>query len=349
MIRVSPNTGGLRTLSVVACLVLVFALAGFARAEEPHAAPGVLSRETTAAAVAANPAHASHAETGAHDAEHAAEPEKPELPTILTVIASAPAVKNNAPGLIHFLHAFEYQIFLVLITSLALFFIFATLNKRDLIPGRLQAFIEIIVEAFYAQIDALFEGQGRRYTPFFASLFMFIWLNNMFGLLPGLTGATSAFETTGSLAVIVFLYYNWQGIRQAGFGHWVWHLCGSPRDAVGWGMVPLMLPIEIISLFAKPLSLALRLFGNIFGEHILSGVFLILGMMMMGAVWPNPPIGVPLHLPFLFLGLLVGTIQALVFTMLSAIYLKLLLPHDDHGHDEGHDAEHAHGDGEAHA
>jgi F-type H+-transporting ATPase subunit a len=346
MRRILRRLSGAQALFVVVCVVLAFSFAGPACAVEQHAALPAASHETTGTAAVENPSH------GAPDAQgagHTAEPGKPELPTVLSVIAAAPAVKSHAPGLVHFLHAFEYQIFLVLITALALAFIFATLSKRDLIPGRMQALIEIIVEGFYAQIEALFGGDGRKYAPFFASLFMFIWLNNMFGLIPGLTGATSAFETTGSLAAIVFLYYNWQGIKVGGIGHWLWHLCGSPRDAIGWGMVPLMLPIEIISLFAKPLSLALRLFGNIFGEHILSGVFLILGMMMMGAVWPNPPIGVPLHLPFLFLGLLVGTIQALVFTMLSAIYLKLLLPHDDHGHDEGHDAEHAHGDGEAHA
>ena len=86
-------------------------------------------------------------------------------------------------------------------------------------------------------------------------------------------------------------------------------------------------------LIIKPGSLALRLFGNIFGEDVLLGSMLMLGISMLA--FTHLPVGIPLHLPFLFIALLASTIQALVFTLLSAIYIYLALPHhDDEEHEE---------------
>ena len=123
--------------------------------------------------------------------------------------------------------------------------------------------------------------------------------------------------------------YNAVGFRQHGV-RYLKQFCGPMIF-----MAPFMFPIEVINHLARPLSLALRLFGNIMGEHILSGVFLMLGISLMTFFWPSAPVGIPLHLPFLFLSLLVGTIQALVFTLLGMIYLLMVLPHehdDHHGH-----------------
>jgi F-type H+-transporting ATPase subunit a len=115
-------------------------------------------------------------------------------------------------------------------------------------------------------------------------------------------------------------------------------MAGSPRSAIGWGLVPLMLPIHLMGELAKPISLACRLFGNIFGEDMLLVAFASLGITVLS--FTHLPIGLPLQLPFLFLAILTSTLQALVFTVLSTIYLLLMLPHDDHGH-EGQ-AQHAH-------
>jgi F-type H+-transporting ATPase subunit a len=89
-----------------------------------------------------------------------------------------------------------------------------------------------------------------------------------------------------------------------------------------------MLPLHLIEEVAKPLSLSLRLFGNIMGEDVLLGVFAMLGVSMLAFL--KLPIGVPLHLPFIFLAVLLSTIQALVFTLLSTIYFLQMLPHDEH-------------------
>ena len=97
---------------------------------------------------------------------------------------------------------------------------------------------------------------------------------------------------------------------------------------IGWILVPLMFPLHVIGELAKPLSLSLRLFGNIFGEDSLIAVFATLGVLAISFL--HIPIGVPFQVPFVFLALLTGTIQALVFTLLSTIYFALVLPHEFH-------------------
>jgi len=101
-----------------------------------------------------------------------------------------------------------------------------------------------------------------------------------------------------------------------------------------WLMSPLMLVLEVLGELIKPISLSLRLFGNIMGEDILLGVFAMLGILITGAllrpvgiehVW----LGIPLHFPFLFLAALTSTIQALIFSLLSCVYILLMLPHDE--------------------
>jgi len=103
-------------------------------------------------------------------------------------------------------------------------------------------------------------------------------------------------------------------------------MAGSPGDVVTWCMVPLMFPLHVIGELAKPLSLSLRLFGNITGEDVLIAVFVGLGVSILSF----SPVGIPLQLPFYFLGLILSTVQALVFALLSTIYILLMLPHEEH-------------------
>ena len=197
----------------------------------------------------------------------------------------------------------------------------------------------MVVEALYNFIvDILGPKFGPRYVPFLGTLFVYILAMNLFGLIPFMDSPTSNLNVTVALALIVFVYAQYIGFRELGVLGWVDHMAGSPRSAIGWGLVPLMLPIHLMGELAKPISLACRLFGNIFGEDMLLVAFASLGITVLA--FANLPIGVPLHLPFLFLALLTSTLQALVFTVLSTIYFLLMLPHDDHGH-EG-EAQHAH-------
>ncbi len=157
---------------------------------------------------------------------------------------------------------------------------------------------------------------------------------NLAGLVPGLKSPTSRFEMTGALGLVVFFFVQWTGVQRLGLKGYVDHLIGQPRDAVGWILSPLMLFIHGIGEIVKPLSLALRLFGNIMGEDTLLGVFVTLGALCFA--WSHLPLGIPLHLPFVLLALIFSTVQALVFTMLSMIYIYMMLPHEEHAAAHGH-------------
>jgi F-type H+-transporting ATPase subunit a len=130
---------------------------------------------------------------------------------------------------------------------------------------------------------------------------------------------TSSLNTTVALAVTVFFYVQWTGLRENGILGYLDHLMGSPRDLAGWVMVPLNLPLHILEEFIKPLSLSLRLFGNILGEDSLIAAFVGLGIAALAFF--HLPFGLPLQFPFLMLAMLTGTIQAVVFSLLSTNYI----------------------------
>ncbi len=311
------------------------------------AAPAIVNAREAAPAVAHTgelintPAEAAtHGPNDAHAEEHHA-PHAPELPTIIYIInkiqlGDGHTVGQTAFG--KFLAGYEKSIYLLLVLTISALAFFGSLKLVSLRPGKLQVGLEMLVEGVTDFFTGIVGKEHKKHVPFLCSLFLFIWINNLTALFPFLAPATAKFQTTVTLALIVFFYFIFYGIFEGGLGHFLWHLAGSPKDAVGWAISPVLFVLEVVGTLAKPLSLSLRLFGNIMGEDILLGVFLLLGIMMAGAVVPDPIIGVPLHLPFLFLVLLGGTIQALVFSLLAAIYLSMVLPHHDHeGHAHGED------------
>ncbi|MBZ0258348.1 F0F1 ATP synthase subunit A, partial [bacterium] len=149
-------------------------------------------------------------------------------------------------------------------------------------------------------------------------------------LVPLMKAPTSSFAVTSALAICVFLYVQYIAMVRLGPVKYVFHLMGEPRDVVGWCLVPLFFPLHTMEEFIKPLSLACRLFGNIFGEDLLLGIAMILGVQMVVYYIPASPVGIPLHLPFVFLSMLLGAIQALVFSLLATVYISMVLPHEDH-------------------
>ena len=152
------------------------------------------------------------------------------------------------------------------------------------------------------------------------------------GLVPGMKAPTSSLNTTVALAICVFFYVQGIGIKENGIIGYIDHFMGSPRDLIGWMMVPLNLPLHILGEFIKPMSLSLRLFGNILGEDSLIAAFVGLGILALSFI--HSPVGLPLQFPFFLLSMLLGTIQALVFTLLTTIYISLMLPYGEaeHGH-----------------
>lgn len=250
----------------------------------------------------------------------------PELPNFVTLLYS----QYGKTAFVHFLHVWENVVFsLIIILILGLLSYFSS-RRRTLQPGKLQNFMEMAVESLDNFIYGILGPKGRKFTPFLGTLFIYILCMNFLGLIPGMKSPSSSLNTTVALALCVFLYVQFTGIKNLGFLGYIDHLAGNPRNFITWVLVPINLPIHIIGELAKPLSLSLRLFGNITGEDILIAVFVGLGVMALSFL--NFPLGLPLQVPFIFLALLTGTIQALVFTLLSTIYFLLMLPHEEVKH-----------------
>ncbi len=250
-----------------------------------------------------------------------------ELPNLVSIIANF----GHGAAWARFLHTWVDMIFTwVVILFLAVFFYLAS-RPRKLLPGKLQNLAEFIVQSLNDFVISVMGPRGRHYVPFLGTLFIYILTMNLTGLIPGLKSPTSNLNTTLSMALVVFLYVQWTGIRRLGLLGYIDHLAGQPRDVIGWSMVPLLMPIHIIGELAKPVSLSCRLFGNIFGEDVLLAVFVGLGITVLQLVH-IPWFGLPLHLPFIFLAIMTSVIQALIFTLLSMIYLFLMLPHEHEHH-----------------
>jgi len=157
--------------------------------------------------------------------------------------------------------------------------------------------------------DTMGKDNAIKFFPVLASIFLFILLNNVIGLIPGFIPPTDNVNTTFACGVFMFLYYNYMGFKEHGIGY-MKHFLGP----ILW-LSPLMFPIELISNAVRPFSLGLRLFGNMTGDHLILSIFTDL-----------TPIGVPVI--FLGLGLFVCFFQALIFVILSMIYLTLALSHE---------------------
>jgi F-type H+-transporting ATPase subunit a len=171
-------------------------------------------------------------------------------------------------------------------------------------PGTLQQTMELLLTSLRnLNEDVIGHGLGREFVPFIAALTFFIFISNSFGLIFFLQPPTANTSTTFALSLTAFLFYNLVGIRRRG-------PIGYAKQFMGpvWWLFPLMVPIEIISHLARVLSLALRLFGNVFGEHTATGMFLII---------------VPFFVPAMMgLGSLGAIIQTFIFIMLTAVYLS---------------------------
>lgn len=229
---------------------------------------------------------------------------------------------------VDFLHHWENVIFSWTVALILVGVALLGLKKRQDVPGSLQNLLESVVEGLENFIKDILGERGKKYVPFIGTLFLYILGQNLLGLAPAMKSPTSSLNTTVALAVTVFFYVQWTGLRENGILGYIDHLMGSPRDLVGWIMVPLNLPLHVLEEFIKPLSLSLRLFGNILGEDSLIAAFVTLGITALAFF--HIPIGLPLQFPFMLLAVLTGTIQALVFTLLSTIYISLMLPHEEH-------------------
>ena len=169
--------------------------------------------------------------------------------------------------------------------------------------------LEIITEYIYNLSGQVIGAHGRAFAPYFAAIFTFVLLNNFLGLVPGMTPATDNFNTTFAFGIFSFLAYNVVGLKEGGVGY-LKHFLGPVL-----ALAPLMLIIELISHFIRPLTLGLRLANVMTGDHAVLTVFL--GLFPIGPA-----------VPFYLMGMLVSLIQAFVFTLLSMVYVALATAHD---------------------
>ncbi len=229
-----------------------------------------------------------------------------------------------------FLHRWENVVFAWMIAFGLIGIAFLGTRKSREIPGPLQNLLETLAEAVDHFITDVLGERGRKFVPFIGTLFLYILCQNLIGVVPGMKSPTSSLNTTVALAITVFFYVQWTGLRENGVLGYIDHLLGSPRDVVGWIMVPLNFPLHILEELIRPLSLSLRLFGNILGEDSLIAAFVTLGITALAFF--HIPVGLPLQFPFMMLALLTGTIQAVVFSILTTIYISLMLPHHEESH-----------------
>ena len=296
--------------------------------------PAVAAEHGAAASVETEHAskieHGTVAEHGAaSEAEHGEEHHGAhlELPNITMILLSF-FVEEGTPAY-HYVEMFENTFFALLAGLFLCWVAMGIYRRREMLPGRLQVLAEMIVGWIEGMaISMMGEKDGRKYTPFIASIFVYLGAMNYFVLVPLGKSPTSTFLNNISIALVVFLYVQYTGIRRNGIGGYLYHFAGQPKDLTGWLLSPLMFFLEVFGEFVKPISLSFRLFGNIFGEDMLLAVFAFLGVVMMS--WAHSPVGIPLHLPFYFLAMLLGLIQALVFSLLTMVYIALMLPHVEH-------------------
>lgn len=227
---------------------------------------------------------------------------------------------------------------------------FAASRNVALVPRGVQNFMEVVLEQFIQMIDDVIGHEGRRYLPLIATLGLFILVANLLGLVPGMNGPTTNLNTNAACALVVFGAYHWIGIRKQGALTYLKHFMGP----VPLPLKPLMFVIEIISHLARPLSLTLRLFGNMFGGHILLAIiFFLMGLQgLIGWALSGSGIGaivggiggivmVAFTVGFLYpLKILVSFLQAFIFVMLSMLYISGAIEEAEHHGGEHQPAHH---------
>jgi F-type H+-transporting ATPase subunit a len=176
-------------------------------------------------------------------------------------------------------------------------------GKMQMVPTGLQNFMEVIIGGLEEFTVATVGEQGRTIFPILCAIFLFIIVQNLLGLIPFCDAPTANINTNAAMALFVFLYYNYIGLRRWGPGY-IKHFMGPMK-----ALAPLMLPIELISHLARPLSLTLRLFGNIRGEEIVLLLFFTLAPIVA-------------TFPIYFLFFIAKCLQAFIFYMLAMIYLQ---------------------------
>jgi F-type H+-transporting ATPase subunit a len=214
-------------------------------------------------------------------------------------------------------------------------------RKRN--PNRRQLLIEQCVASItYFARNAIGPG-GERFAPLIGTVFAFVLVSNLMGVLPTvflkthepgqlvhiIPAPTANLSMTIAISLVVFIVVQYAGIKENGIGGYLKHFAG-PIPA----LAPLLFPIELVGALVKPISLSIRLFGNVFGEETVIAILVSLSVAVAGSIF----LPIPFQFPMLLFGVFGGLVQAGVYTILTCAYIALSLgDHDDHGHGAEHD------------
>lgn len=225
----------------------------------------------------------------------------------------------------------QYTFWLFVSAALLLVIMFAYAKKVQPVPqGRFQSIMDWGVDFVINNvIKGILGDDWRRHFPFLASLFFFILINNIVGIIPGMKPGTGTISTTAALAIVVFIYFIYCGIKSKGAGGYIKSF--APKGVI-FPLNVLVWCIEVVSTFLRPVTLAIRLFCNLFAGHVVMGSFAIMvSLFAEPAIEELTVLNVAGALPGLLFMLIlfviyvieifVACVQAYVFTMLSAVYI----------------------------
>ncbi len=222
-----------------------------------------------------------------------------------------PSFVNGAPIILQ--HVIGAILVFIIMLSIGLHYRLSRQDKERIIPApspSLMGAIEVLLEMVYKQCrELLGPANAAIHFPIIAALGMFVLFSNLLGLLPGFIPPTENWNTTVAAAIFVFIYYNFWAFRVQGF-HYIAHTVNPAGTWWGWLMAPFFLVIETVSHIARPFSLSVRLMANMMGDHKIVGVFVALCAPL-------------LPIPIVLLGMMTSFIQAIVFTLLSLVYVQM--------------------------
>jgi F-type H+-transporting ATPase subunit a len=239
-----------------------------------------------------------------------------EIPNLITFLAEHVKSAPFSGFLLKWENIIFSAIVLVIISLVAYF----ASKKISQVPSRLQGAFELFVAGVDDFVCGIIGHKGREFTPFIGTLFVYILFMNLLGLVPLMKSSTTSWSVTLSLALAVFVYVQYAGIKELGFLGYIDHLLGKPRGIMAFSVVmPLMmLFLHIVSELVRPISLSLRLRSNIWGDDMLLSLMSGFGIK-----------GIPLLLFNSFLAILASVVQATVFCLLATIYFALVLSHEE--------------------
>jgi len=194
------------------------------------------------------------------------------------------------------------------------------LSNEELVPEdsvTLKNGFDIYVEKLLGMMEGVIGHDAHKYFWLIGTIFIYIFFANLMGIIPGLLPPTENINTNASVAIFVFLAYNIMGLKTHGVGY-LKHFMGPV-----WWLAPLMIVIEVVSHLVRPVTLAIRLFGNINGDHMVLGIF-----AQVLPEYITPVMGLLVPMIFLFLGIVVSFLQAFVFSLLSTVYISMAIAHD---------------------